>query len=322
MIVVIGASGFVGRYLVDLFASNGIPVLACGRSKKCESFFNNLNVPYVQLDVTKPEDFEKLPKAEVDAVIHLSALIPAAVPDVNTDLFLKVNTLGTFYSLEYCRKNRIPKFLFTTTLYEGIEHTKLPVSEADGRRFSMVGDHAAYVISKIAAADYVEHYREEHGLQTIIFRFTGLLGLGRQEGYFLNGEFHPSAFEVFYRRAKEGKTLEIWGNHLAKRDALYVKDAVRAILMAIQSKKAQGLYVIGSGIGRTVEEEVKIFAEVFGTPTKPIKIEYMPSKPDKDKSYFFDITKARNEFGWQPMYGFSDILRDYDMEARSARFCF
>jgi UDP-glucose 4-epimerase len=320
MIIVTGATGFVGRYLVDHLVANKEEVIACGRASQYADFFRDLSVPFIHLDVADPDHFSQLPKTGVTRIVHLAGLIPAAVQDLKTDRFIKVNTLGTFNALEYARKNNVPKFLFTTTLYECTEHTMLPINEAMGRNYSLVGDHAAYVISKIAAAEYVEHYSQEYGLQGIVFRFTGLLGLGRQEGYYADGVFHPSAFEAFYERAKAGKPLEIWGAHTARRDTLYVKDAVRAIYMAIQSDKARGLYVIGSGDPRTVEDEVKTFASVFGTPERPVPIVYASDKEDKKKSYYFDISKAKREFGWEPKYTFADILRDYDKEIASGRF--
>jgi UDP-glucose 4-epimerase len=320
MIVITGATGFVGRYLVDHLVRAGEEVFAAGRTRKYDSFFRELGVPFVQLDVTTPEDFGRLPTEHVKAFIHLAAMIPAACQDCTSDIFLKVNTLGTLYALEHCRHNNIGKFIFTTTLYEGMEHTELPITEAMGRKYALTGDHAAYVISKIAAAEYVEHYAQEFGIQGIILRLTGLLGYGRQEGSWTDGVFNPSAFEVFYKQAKAGHALEIWGKHEARRDSLYVKDAVRAIHMAISTDRARGLYLIGSGIGRTNEEEVKTFAEVFSSKNHAIPIVYRPELPEKKKSYYFDIGNAKRDFGWEPVYSYRDILIDYDKEVQSGRF--
>jgi len=320
MIVVTGATGFVGRYLVDYLVSQGEQVVAAGRSTARRSFFSDLGVSFRQLDVSDPAAFAELPGSGVKAFIHLAATIPAAVEDPKSDIFLKTNTLGTFYALEHCRRNGIPTFLLTTTLYEAIEHTEMPIAESSGRCYSLVGDHASYVISKIAAAQYVEHYAREYGLQGIVLRFTGLLGYGRQEGFWQDGVFHPSAFEVFYRRAKAGQPLEIWGTHTARRDSLYVKDAVRAIHMAISSPNAQGLYGIGSGVGRTNEEEVLTFAKVFGSAGSPVPVVYVPEKAEKPKTYYFDIAKAKREFGWEPLYDFARTLVDYNAEVEAGRF--
>jgi UDP-glucose 4-epimerase len=320
MVVITGATGFVGRYLVDHLVRAGEKVIAAGRTRKYDSFFRELGVPFVHLDVTRPEGFRSLPTEDVKAFIHLAAIIPAACQDCTPDIFLKVNTLGTLYALEHCRHNNIGKFIFTTTLYEGLEHTELPITEAMGRKYALQGDHAAYVISKIAAAEYVEHYAQEFGIQGIILRLTGLLGYGRLEGCWTDGVFNPSAFEVFYKLAKAGHALEIWGKHEARRDSLYVKDAVRAIHMAVSADRARGLYLIGAGIGRTNEEEVKTFAEVFSSKNHAIPVVYRLELPEKKKSYYFDIGNAKRDFGWEPVYSYRDILVDYDKEVQSGRF--
>ena len=320
MIVVNGATGFVGRYLVDHLVKSGEKVVAVGRTLKYDAFFNELGVPFVQMDVTRPEEFSKLPTRSVKAFVHLAALIPAAVQEITPEVFINVNTLGTLRALEHCRKNNIGRFVYTTTLYEGMEHTELPITEEMGRKYALRGDHAAYVISKIAASDYVEHYSQEFGIQGIILRLTGLLGYGRLEGFWAEGVFYPSAFEIFYKRAKAGQALEVWGKHEARRDSLYVKDAVRAIHMALSSDRARGLYLIGSGAGMTNEQEIRTFAEVFGSEDNPVPIVYRPDLPEKSKSYYFDIGKAKRDFGWEPAYSYRDILVDYDSEVRSARF--
>lgn len=320
MIIVTGATGFVGRYLVDHLVKAGEKVIAAGRSAKFDASFKDLGVCRVPLDVSDPDSFKQLPPGPAKAFVHLAAMIPAAVQDIKSDIFLKTNTLGTFYALEHCRRNGIKKFLYTTTLYECFGHVDLPITEAMGRKYALTGDHASYVISKVAASEYVEHYTEEYGLQGIVLRFTGLLGYGRQEGFHSDGKFHPSAFEVFYKNAKAGKPIEIWGKHQAKRDSLYVKDAVRAIYAAISSDHARGLYLIGSGQGRTNEDEAKTFAEVFGSGQRPVPLVYRPEIPEKAKNYYFDISKAKRDLGWQPVFGFADILRDYDREVASGRF--
>jgi UDP-glucose 4-epimerase len=298
MIIVTGATGFVGSHLIRRLNKAGKEVKAIGGRPA------DITYPGF-FDICMPE-----PTCEIEAFVHLAAAIPAKVKDVKSDIFLRTNTLGTFYALEFCRRRGIRKFIFTTTLYAGIENAS-PITEAMGRKYSLTGDHAAYVVSKIAAEDLIAHYDAEYGMQGIILRMTGLTGHGRQEGAWSAGTFYPSAFEVFYRKAKAGQPIEIWGNHQARRDSLYVKDATRAILAAIKSPTARGLYGIGSGSGRTVEEEALIFTEVFESP-KPI---YKPEIPVTTRSYWFDISKAERELGWKPEYSFKDTVIDYDKDA-------
>jgi UDP-glucose 4-epimerase len=110
MIIVTGATGFVGRYLVDHLVKAGEKVIAAGRSRKHDAFFEELGVPFVQLDVSNPDSFSALPAGPVKAFIHLAAFIPDSLQDTR-DIFIRTNTLGTFYALEYCRRHGIRKFL-------------------------------------------------------------------------------------------------------------------------------------------------------------------------------------------------------------------
>jgi UDP-glucose 4-epimerase len=320
MIIVTGATGFVGRYLVEHLVTAGEQVIAVGRNSKFDKFFADLGVSRIALDVRDPDGFKQLPAEPGKAFVHMAAVIPAAVQDTKSDIFLKTNTLGTFYALEHCRRNKIQKFLYTTTRFECSAHRDLPITESMGRKYALTGDHASYVIAEVAASEHVEHYSQEYGIQGIIFRLTGLLGYGRYVGVHADGKFHPSAFELFYKNAKAGKPIEIWGKHKARRDSLYVKDAVRAIYAAISSDSARGVYSIASGEGRTNEDEAKIFSEVFGSERQPVPLVYRPEIPEKDNSYYFDISKAKRDFGWEPAYSYADILRDYDREVQLGRF--
>jgi len=47
---------------------------------------------------------------------------------------------------------------------------------------------------------------------------------------------------------------------------------------------------------------------------------YVPEKPEKPKTYYFDIGKAKRDFGWEPLYDFARTLVDYDAEVQAARF--
>jgi len=320
LIIVTGAAGFVGRYLVDYLAKSGEQVTAAVQNRESDKFFQELGVCRVILDVSDPRTFKQLPTKQVKAFVHLAAAIPASVLHIRSDIFLRTNALGTFYALEYCRQNDIKKFVHATTLYDCIEHTELPITESMGRKYALTGDHASYVISKIAASEYVEHYAQEYHLRGVNLRFTGLLGYGRQEGFYADGRFYPSAFEVWYGNAKAGKPLEVWGRRKARRDSLYVKDAVRAVHAAISSDSARGLYSIASGEGRTNEDDAKTFADVFGSAERPVPLVYRPEIPEKDKTYYFDISKAKRDFGWEPAYSYADIVRDYDREVQSGRF--
>jgi len=320
MIVITGATGFIGRYLADSMVHDGIDVLAVGRSKKGEEFCKKNGIPFAQVDITKREDFRKLPTSGVEAVVHLAALLAELSPCV--DDLLRVNTLGTYNVLEYCRATGVKKFIHTTSHKEVMgwwAPEYLPIDETAPEVFS--GPESPYVISKIAAKRFVEFYAAEHGLQGIVLRLTGVKGYGEILGSLgSDGSYSPSAFEMFVQRAIRGEPIEIWGRHTARRDHVYVKDVVACILRALESKKAAGLYNVASGVGVTIEDEVKAIVEVFSPSGNPSRVVYRPDIVDHTKSWVYEIGKAKRELGWAPRYSYKDMLVDYKSESQSGKY--
>lgn len=314
MIIVTGATGFIGTYLVDQLVKDGVDVLATGRSKLGEAYYKERGIPFVHLDITKEEDLDKLPKKGVDAVVHLAALIPAAAKIHDAKEYMLVNAFRTYDLLERCKMNDIAKVIYTTSHFEveKLWGSDTSITEEVCRKFEYKGDHALYIISKNAASDYVEHYRQEYGMTNIIFRLSGVYGYGRYE----------SAFELFIRKAVKGEPIEIWGDYTVVRDTIYVRDVVSAIIAALNSKSVSGLYNLATGKGISLEEEVKGIVKVFCPKDNPLKLIYHPEKPNYLKSYVYDITKAKRELGWSPKYSYEEMLVDYKKEMESGKFKF
>ena len=325
MIIVIGATGFIGTYLIDQLVKEGVDVLACGRSKAGEEYYKNIGVPFMRLDITKEEDFNKLPTNDVKAVVLLAALLPANVKSYNPTNYINVNIIGTANVLEYCRKNGINKIVSTTT-YADVQRLwdkDKPIRETANRSFRFTGDHAMYVISKNASTDIIEHYSQEYEIQGIVFRLPPVYGYGPHSEIYVDGKYYKSGFQIFIEKATKGEPIELWGDSSVTRDIVYVKDVVSAFISAVKSNKARGLYNIASGVPLSLDEQVKITIKVFSPKENPSKIVYRPDKKNASTSYIFDIIKAKKDFGYKPNFvPFEKMLIDIKKEMESERFNF
>ena len=302
MILVTGATGFVGKYLCEELTSLGVEHIGLTRSGQ------NLEKRKVSCDLTNPDSLRILDDYEITDVVHLASVIPAKLRRPSGTEYFETNTIGTLNLVNYLQNRRINRFIFSTTLYEVIEHSEMPIRESMGRSFSYEGDHALYVNSKIAATDILNHFASNSSFNLTILRFTGLLGYGRQEGHWRDGVFHKSAFETFYENATTGKNLEVWGTGKTKRDSLYVRDAVGAILKSIYVDTPSGAtFNIASGNPSTVLQEVKVFQQVF----PKAKIIWKADQVTQPKEYYFDISKASKYLNWKPKYDFKSIIEDY-----------
>ncbi|MCM1220384.1 MAG: NAD(P)-dependent oxidoreductase [Lachnospiraceae bacterium] len=327
MILIIGATGFVGMYTTEHFIKEGKTVIATGRNKKLGAVLEKMGAGFIELDITKKEDFQKLPAQNIEGVILLAGMLPAnEKADLSTDenaaAYFEVNVIGTINVLEYCRKNHIKKVISCCSYSDvsGAWKKGVPIKESEPRNFKYTGDHAVYVISKNAANDVMEYYNQQHRMQCASFRLPPVYGVGPHSAIYVNGKYYKSGIQTFIENAQDGADIEIWGDPHITRDIIYVKDLAAAFSLALKSDKTSGLYNMTSGTELDLEEQVQSIIQVFGKEKKS-KIVYRPDKPNNTPSFLFDMSKAKEDFGFEPKYtSYMDIMEDYKKELESGRW--
>jgi len=323
-IIVFGAGGFIGTYLIDELLKQGFNVTASDISEIGEMYYKDNKIPFLNIDITKPEDFEKIEKKKYDAVIHLAALQPANVSAKSFDPrnYIKINVLGTLNILDFCKKNGVGKIIYASSHRntQALWAKDKAIAEKDGRGQKYDGEYAMFSISESAAQDCVEYYRAHHGLKGILFRLPPVYGYGPHTEIFKDGKPLMTGFQTFIERAIACEPLEMWGDSSVGRDIIYVKDVVSAFIKAINNEKAEGLFNITSGKYLTLKEQIDTTIKVFwNTDTKPVIIE-MPEKPHLMDSFLYDNSKAKKELDWNPQYNFEDMLKDYKKEMENEKF--
>ena len=327
MVIVIGGTGFIGMYTVEALLKAGKKVLATGRNMRLGEVLQNMGAEFLELDITSEDDFDKLPKKDVEGVILLAGLLPAnAKADLqeneNAADYFEVNVIGAIHVLEYCRRNGIKKVIGNCSYSDvsGAWGKGYPITEDEPRNFSYTGDHAVYVISKNACNDVMEYYNQQHGMQCAWFRFPPVYGVGPHGTVFVNGKPYKSGIATFIDNAMEGKDIELWGNPHIKRDIIYVKDVAEAYVMALESDKTYGLYNMTSGTELDLEEQAKAVIDVFGD-NKKSRIVYRPDLENHTPSYIYSMEKAKRDFGFVPKYtNYYDMMKDYKKEQESNRW--
>ena len=323
-ILIFGAAGFIGTYLIDELQKQGYEILASDISAIGKAYYRDNHIPFVSVDITRKEDFAKIKDENFDAVVHLASNQPANVSAKNNDpvKYIEVNVIGTLNILKFCVKNSINKIIYVSSHRntQALWKKNLAIREEDGRGQKYDGEYAMFSISESAAQDCVEYYDKQFGLKSIQFRLPPVYGYGPHTEIFKNGKPVMTGFQTFIENAIACKPLEIWGDSSVGRDIVYVKDVVHAFILALEKESARGLYNISSGKYLTLQEQVEISAKVFwNKETKPI-FKKMPEKPHEMDSFLYDNSKAKNELGWSPQYNFEDMLIDYKNEMQSKKF--
>jgi UDP-glucose 4-epimerase len=316
MILIVGATGYVGRYLSVYLKEKGYDILALGRSAKVQQFFKENEIPFQYFDMNDETSYKKLPSDNVEAVVCLSACL--AEHETPVEKFFEINTLGVYKLLEFCRINGIKKFILSSSHKVYNDINKEVISEKDGISFK--GDHSPYIISKIAAENFVEYYHKDFGIEGIILRFTGVHGYGEILGHLnTDGSYKKSTFEIFFERILEGKKIEVWGDQSIKRDHIYIKDVLTAVEAAINVKDVSGTFTIATGVGYSQYDEAKALNIVFGGGKS--EIELHPEKPGLTRGYIYDITAAKEALRWTPKYtDMVELYTDYKKEWESKKY--
>ena len=246
-VIVIGAAGFIGTYLIDELLKNNFHVLAADINDIGRSHYDQQGVSLQIIDVTNKHDIQKLPNKGVDAVINLACIQPANVSKemYNPVDYINVNVIGTLNLLEYCRTSKIPKMIIATSHRntKGLWKEGKKIREEEGRAIEFTGEYAMFSISEGAATDCVEHYNCEFGLQGIVFRLSPVYGYGPHTVIFKNGKETTTGFQAFIDQAASGMPIEIWGDPDVGRDIIYVKDVVNAFILALNNTTAKGLKI-------------------------------------------------------------------------------
>lgn len=243
--LVTGASGFIGSHLVKKLKKTGRKVVLFDRKT------NGLN-PCILGDIVN-FDFGPL-LHDVEVVFHLAGLLGT------TELFHRIleaertNVLGTLNLLEAMRRRNVDKIVFTSK--------------------PNVWRHNVYTITKENCERFLEMYREIYGFKTIITRPYNVYGPGEQV------TDYRKAIPYFIISALRNEPIEIFGSGNQTVDAIYVDDAVEALLLC--EKKEPGEHVeIGTGHPIKVRD---LAQKIIGLTGSSSRIVYLPMRRGEESN--------------------------------------
>lgn len=322
-IIVFGATGNVGSYVFkyarEFFDTNEFEVIASGR--RDTDFFSKRNIPYYSVDLSKAEDFDKLPQKDVHAVIYLAATIPSYMEEYDARQYIQSNIVGAFNVLEYCRKAHVDRVIFSTTVFDiSLYANEGCILKPDmPYNFSYKGDHAIYVITKNTAIELLKHYYEEYGLKYFVFRFPTIYNYSNYHYYYPNGIKTLRPVYKMIEQAKKGEPIELWGDPNYSKDMVHVYDCAQMLCKAVLVNKDKGFYNVGTGIPVSLKEQIEAIIEVFCPSDKKSKIIMRPDKK-AGGGFLMDVSNAINELGYKPKYTVKKLFENYKEEMEINRF--
>lgn len=315
-VIVFGATGTLGANISINLHGLGYEVVAVGHRKSDNGFFADFGIPYFSVDISKAEEFNKLPFQDYYAVVHFAGALPASMKGYDATLYISSIIQGTYNVLEFARKVNADRFIFPQSLFDisYLFGSKIPIPAESLRKAPLDGDHAMYVIAKNAAVDMIEHYYKIYGLKRFIFRLSRIYLYHPNPYTYTDGERVMISDRYLIYRAMKGEKIEIWGDPDRLLETICMKDFLQIIEKSLTAMVDGGIYNVGSG-GSTLKERIEAIVDVFSPKDNKSEIVYCPEKRSAQQ-FVLDITKTKNDLGYVPRYSWRDFLLDFkrDME--------
>lgn len=322
-IIVLGSAGNLGMYFIDYLIKNlninEYEIIATGTKPKYP--FDFYNGRYIQVDITKKEEFERLPREDVHAIVDFAGVLPAYLSKDDPEKYIDVNIKGTLNVLEYARRVQVDRIIYTQTWADlnGYLEEKKPLKPYLLRKPIHIGDHAIYTVTKCAAVELIECYHQMYGIKNFIFRLPNIYLYSPEIYYYVNGEKKYISYRYMIQKAINGEDIELWGNPDLGKDIIYVKDLCQMIYKSLFVSINTGIYNAGTGVKTTMRQQIEGIIKVFSPKNRPSKIIECPEKRDCD-DFVMDITNIKEELGYEPKYNYISYLEDYKKEMELNRF--
>ena len=307
--LITGGAGFIGSNLVEKLIARGDQVvvldnLSTGLAKNLSSI--NEKITFQEGNILDKAVIGKL-VSESDFVVHLAAAL-GVFNIVNKPLeSLRTNLQGSELVLEACDKYGKPVLVASTSEIYG-KNDKVPLNEEDDRIIGHpLKSRWSYSEAKAVDESLAYFYYLENKLPTRIVRFFNTVG-PRQVGHY--GMVLPR----FVSAALKNEPLSVYGSGDQIRCFCHVDDAVRALLLVMDSDKAIGeVFNVGNNQQISIMELAKVVIEITGSKSSIEKIAYEKAYPEGFEDMqrrVPDISKIKQILGWTPEINLDQIIKD------------
>ena len=307
--LITGGAGFIGSHLAEKLIARGDQVVVLDNlSTGSTSNFAGISekIKFEQGNILDKVVIDKL-VSESDYVVHLAAAL-GVFNIVNKPLeSLRTNLQGSEIVLEACDKYSKPVLVASTSEIYG-KNDKVPLNEEDDRIIGHpLKSRWSYSEAKAVDESLAYFYYLENKLPIRIVRFFNTVG-PRQVGHY--GMVVPR----FVSAALKNETLSVYGSGDQIRCFCHVDDAVRALLMVMDSDKAVGeVFNVGNNKQISIMELAKKVIELTGSSSFIEKIAYEKAYPEGFEDMqrrVPDISKIKQVLGWTPEINLDQIVKD------------
>jgi len=293
-VLVTGAAGFIGSYLIEVLLKGGYDVIALDKNEealfKMPTFLGEQSneLRKIIADICDQVIMDKLGRTlKFDSIIHLAALATPRIAETLPDKTFRVNVLGTYNVLKMAKETGVKRVVFASTAHVyGISPKFFPTPENTPMQLQ-----DTYTTSKILGEQLCQLFYENHNIPYVTFRMFNGYGPRQSLDYFI---------PAMINKAKNGEII-LKGAKTTK-DWVFVDDVVDAMIRGLETNYIGALNV-GTGIQTSLETIAKKIAEHYGAKFS-VDIEQPP--PTFMQA---DTSRIKTILDWSPKTTLEEGLR-------------
>lgn len=338
-VLITGGAGFLGRHVAKALLEKGYRVRAL--DSLIEQVHPTRERPSeldadVELIVGDVRDEAAVLRAVtgVDKVIHLAAEVGVGQSMYAVDRYTSVNDYGTAVLFQQLIDNPVQRVVVASSMSiygEGLYKTAdgelrqsvvrgprnpdgswdpldeqgrplIPIRTPETKQPAL---KSVYAIGKYVQERLTLTLTQQYGMEGCALRLWNVYGPGQA----LSNPY-TGVLAIFASRIANGQRPVVFEDGQQRRDFVHVSDIARAFLLALERPEADGgVFNIGSGEDRTVEEVARLQAASMGRPDLEPDI-IQKARAGDIRHNIPDLALAREVLGYQPQQDFSEGLAE------------
>jgi dTDP-glucose 4,6-dehydratase len=295
-LLVTGGAGFIGsnyvHFVLEEHPEDSIAVLDkltyAGNPANLEDVRDRIE--FHQGDIADPAIAGEL-VASVDAVVNFAAETHVDRSIEDADAFIRTNVQGTKTLLEAARGRPGCRYLQVST-----DEVYGAVLAGHSKESDALDPRSPYSAAKAGGDLLVRSYFVSYGLDAVITRGANTIG---------PCQYPEKVVPLFVTNAMDGLPLPIYGQGVAKRDYVYVRDHCEAIDLVLRRGTPGEIYNIGASRELNTHDVADRILALLGKPSSLKRL--VEDRPGHDLRYSVDWSKLAG-LGWQPRHSLEDTF--------------
>ncbi len=297
-IAVTGGAGFIGSHIVEYWSGQNAEILILDNLKT--GYRNNVKgftgIDFIEGSINNKSLVNEILQG-VDYVFHLAAMVSVPESIENPEECVDVNVKGLLNVLDSCVKNGVKKIIFSSSAAVYGDDPALPKTvNLKPKPLSPYG------ITKLDGEYYLQMFEREYGLNAVSLRYFNVFG-PRQDPK----SQYAAAVPIFIYKALKNEDITIYGDGEQTRDFIYVKDVVKANILAATNENVSGVFNVANEKTITINELANTIIELTQSKSKII---YAAERPGDIKHSLASIKETRERLGFEPEHDLKTALEE------------